>query len=182
VNPSGHLPASFPRLLSQLPRAKTSGEGTDLVRYDEGAAVGYRWYDKKGLAPQFPFGHGLSYTTFSQAKLAANVENGELKVSFTAFNTGKRSGKAVLQVYVSPVAGGWEAPKRLGAFSKVLLAPGGSQEVTLTVDPRLFANYEPARKGFRIAPGVYRVTLASSARDPGQSVQVTLAERVIASK
>ena len=187
VNPSGHLPVTFPRGLEQLPRAKSAGvdtpDGTRFeVRYDEGAAVGYRWYAKKGLKPLFPFGHGLSYTTFTQSKLAARVEGGELKVSFTVNNTGRRSGKSVAQVYVSPEAGGWEAPKRLGAFAKVDLAPGASQALTLTVEPRLLANYEPGRQAFRIAPGAYRVTLATSAIDAGQSVSVTLPERVIAPK
>jgi beta-glucosidase len=187
VNPSGHLPVTFPRKLEQLPRAKPAGDGVPdgthfEVHYDEGAAVGYRWYDKKGFEPQFAFGHGLSYTTFAQHHLAARVESGELKVSFALSNTGKRLGKAVAQVYVSPEAGGWESPKRLGAFGKVELAPGASQTLTLTVDPRLLATYEPARHAFRIAPGAYRVTLASSARDPGQSVTITLPERVIAPK
>src|SRR6478609_5514002 len=187
VNPSGHLPVTFPRTLEQLPRAKSAGvdtkDGTQFeVKYDEGAAVGYRWYAKKGFEPQFAFGHGLIYTSFAQSKLAARVENGELKVSFTVSNTGKRPGKTVAQVYVSPEKGGWEAPKRLGAFAKVELAPGASQELTLTVDPRLLANYEPGRNGFRIAPGAYRVTLANSAIDPGQTVPVTLPERVIAPK
>jgi len=187
VNPSGHLPVTFPRTLEQLPRAKIVGEGTADgvhfdVHYDEGAAVGYRWYAKKGFEPQFPFGHGLGYAAFTQGKLSARVENGELKVSFAVSNTGKRPGKHVAQVYVSPEAGGWEAPKRLGAFSKIELAAGASQEQTLTVEPRLLASYEPARRAFRIAPGSYRVTLANSAADPGQSVTVTLAERVIAPK
>jgi len=187
VNPSGHLPVSFPRKLEQLPRPKPAGEslpdGTQFdVHYDEGAAVGYRWYAKKGLVPLFPFGHGLSYTTFSQSKLAAHVDGGELKVTFAVHNTGKQPGKSVAQVYVSPEAGGWESPRRLGAFGKVDLAPGASQELTLTVDPRLLANYEPKRRAFRIAPGVYRVTLAATAHDVGQSVTVTLPERVIAPK
>jgi len=181
------LPVTFPRTLEQLPRAKIAGEGMPDgtrfdVRYDEGAAVGYRWYAKKGFKPLFPFGHGLSYTTFAQSKLAARVESGELKVSFSVTNTGKRPGKSVAQVYVSPEAGGWEAPKRLGAFAKVELAPGASQELTLTVDPRLLANYESGRQAFRVAPGVYRVTLANSAIDAGQTVTVTLPERVIAPK
>ncbi|HEY0467460.1 MAG TPA: glycoside hydrolase family 3 C-terminal domain-containing protein, partial [Polyangiaceae bacterium] len=187
VNPSGHLPVTFPRSLDQLPRAKIVGEGTPEgahfeVRYDEGAAVGYRWYEKKGLEPRFAFGHGLSYTTFAQNRLSARVDNGALKVNFFVRNTGTRPGKSVAQIYVSPEAGGWESPKRLGAFRKVELAPGASQEVMLTVDSRLLANYEPGRQAFLIAAGRYRVTLASSARDAGQSVTVALAERVIAPK
>jgi len=187
VNPSGHLPVSFPRKLEQLPRAKSAGEetpeGTQFdVHYDEGAAVGYRWYAKKGLSPLFPFGHGLSYTSFAQSKLAARVDQGELEVTFTVRNTGKRTGKSVVQVYVSSEAGAWEAPRRLGAFAKVELAPGAAQDLTLTIDPRLLANYETGRHAFRIAPGVYRVTLAPTAQDAGQSVTVPLAERVITPK
>jgi len=187
VNPAGHLPVTFPRALEQLPRAKPAGEGLPNdarfeVRYDEGAAVGYRWYEKKGLDPLFSFGHGLGYTTFAHSKLAARVEASELKVTFTVRNTGKRAGQSVPQIYVSPAAGGWEAPRRLGAFGKVELAAGESRELTLTVEPRLLANYELERKAFRVAPGAYRVTLASSARDAGQSVNVTLAERLIPSK
>ena len=83
------------------------------------------------------------------------------------------------QIYVSSVAGGWEAPKRLAAFAKVDLAPGAAQEVTVAVDPRLLAVWETARGGFRIAPGSYEVTLASSTRDKGQSVMVALPERVL---
>ncbi|HWZ88134.1 MAG TPA: beta-glucosidase [Polyangiaceae bacterium] len=182
VCPSGHLPVTFPRSLAQLPRQKIVGEGLPRgqvfeVHYDEGAAVGYRWYDKNGFAPTFPFGHGLSYTTFAQDHLAARVDAAELKVSFRVRNTGARPGKAVAQVYVSPVAGGWEAPKRLGAFAKVELAPGASVDTTVSVDPRLLAVFDAPRNGFHIAPGSYRVTLAASARDRGQSVTVTLPER-----
>ncbi len=107
------------------------------------------------------------------------MDGGELKVTFVVRNTGKRPGKSVAQVYVSPVAGGWEAPRRLGAFGKVELPPGASRELTLTVDPRLLASYETERHAFRIAPGAYRITLASSAHDAGQTVNVNLAERVI---
>lgn len=181
VDPSGHLPVSFPRAVEQLPRAKIAGEGLPKeqaveVHYDEGAAVGYRWYDKQGFEPLFPFGHGLSYTSFARDQLAARVDRGELQVSFRVRNTGP-AGKDVALVFVAPVAGGWEAPKRLGAFAKVDLAPGASEDVTVTVDPRLLAVFDAERRGFRIVPGAYRVTLASSARDPGQSVTISLPER-----
>jgi len=184
VNPSGHLPATFPRSLEQLPRPRTFGVGatpdiTFDVRYDEGAAVGYRWFDQRGLEPLFPFGHGLSYTTFARDGLTARVEGHELLVTFRVKNSGARPGHDVAQIYVSPVAGGWESPKRLGAFAKLELAPGASREVTVTVEPRLLALWDAARGGFRIAAGQYRVTLASSARDPGQSVTVALEERLL---
>jgi len=184
VNPSGHLPASFPRSVEQLPRRAIVGQGLPKgqpfdVRYDEGAAVGYRWYDQRHLEPLFPFGHGLSYTHFTHRNLSARVENDELRVTFTVHNGGQRAGKDVAQIYVSPVAGGWEAPKRLGAFKKVELAPDGSATAELTVDPRLLALYEPEHARFRVAPGAYKVTLATSARDVGQSVIVNLPERLL---
>ncbi len=185
VDPSGHLPVSFPRALTQLPRPKIAGEGLGKdqsfdVHYDEGAAVGYRWYDKQRLDPLFAFGHGLSYTTFERDNLAARLDHDELQVSFRVRNTGTRAGADVALVFVSPVAGGWEAPKRLGAFAKVDLGPGASEQRTVTVDPRLLAMYDTKRGGFRIAPGTYRVTLAASARDAGQSVTLALPERLIA--
>ncbi len=184
VNPSGHLPVSFPRALAQLPRAKIEGVGAtpDIVfdvRYDEGAAVGYRWYDKQHAEPLFPFGHGLSYTTFARSDLSAKLENGELHVHFRVKNSGRRAGGDVAQVYVSPVAGGWESPKHLAAFAKTELAPGASHDVDLTLEPRLFSQWDAARTSFHVAGGKYRVALASSARDPGQSVTVTLAERLL---
>jgi beta-glucosidase len=184
VNPSGHLPVTFPRTVDQLPHATIAGEGLPKdqvfdVRYEEGAAVGYRWFDKKGSEPLFAFGHGLSYTRFARDGLAARVEGGELHVTFRVRNTGARPGKDVAQVYVSPAGGGWEAPKRLGAFIKVELAPGETREQDLAIDPRLLAVWDTAHGGFRIAHGVYQITLASSSRDKGPSVNVTLPERTI---
>jgi beta-glucosidase len=184
VDPSGHLPVSFPRALDQFPRTKIDGVGAtpDLVfdvRYDEGAAVGYRFYDKQHSEPLFPFGHGLSYTTFARSNLAAKLENGELHVRFRVKNRGTRAGADVAQVYVSPVAGGWESPKHLGAFAKTALEPGASHDVDVTLDQRLLSQWDSARGGFHVAGGKYRVTLASSARDAGQSVTVALEDRVL---
>ncbi|MET0794142.1 MAG: glycoside hydrolase family 3 C-terminal domain-containing protein [Polyangiaceae bacterium] len=186
VNPSGALPVSFPRSLDQLPRPKSAGQGLPDgqrfdVHYDEGAAVGYRWYDKLGKEPLFPFGHGLSYTTFVQDGLVAAQDTGELRVSFRIRNTGAKPGKHVAQVYVSPVAGGWEAPQRLAGFLKVELEAGASQTASVQIDPRLLAVYEPTRHGFRVAAGVYRLTLGSSSRVHGPSVTIALPERSLAS-
>ncbi len=182
VNPSGHLPCSFPQALAQLPRPAGAGVGAPekqpaSVSYDEGAAVGYRWYDQRKLEPQLPFGYGLSYTRFASDELAARVVAGELEVSFRVVNTGTRAGKQVAQIYVSPVAGGWEAPKRLGAFAKVDVAPGATAERTLRVDARLLAVYDTARHAWHIAPGDYTITLAASARETLQSVKIRLPER-----
>ena len=184
VNPSGHLPCSFPRSTAQLPRPQIAGEGLSSgqhfdVHFDEGAAVGYRWYDKQGTEPLFAFGHGLSYASFAVSALAASRAGEDLDVGFRVTNTSKLAGKYVAQVYVSPRAGGWEAPKRLGAFIKLDLAAGASADAKLTVDPRLLAMYQTQRHAFKVAAGDYVVTLAASARDKGQSVTVTLPERLL---
>jgi beta-glucosidase len=176
VNPSGHLPVSFPRDESQLPRRGVDGIGVRPeqpieVAYSEGAAVGYRWYEARGLTPLFPFGHGLSYSDFDYGGLSAAVR-GALTVSFTIRNTSRVAGAAVPQIYVGPESGGWEAPKRLGAFAKVRLAPGAQQRVTLTVDPRLLAMFRGGQ--WNVAPGAYRVMLGASSADVRQIVTVRL--------
>jgi beta-glucosidase len=168
VNPSGHLPATFPASESQLPRPALDGypEVADKrfdVEYREGAAVGYKWFDLKGLQPLFPFGHGLSYSDFTFGGLSAGVKNGVLQASFTVKNVGKLSGKEVAQVYVSPLKAKWEAPKRLAGFQKVDLQPGAEARASVTVDPRLLAMYDSASKTWKVAKGDYKVTLAADA-------------------
>ena len=185
VNPSGRLPATFPASVAQLPRpvidgdAKTKDENIiEKVATDyniEGAAVGYKWFDLKGHKPLFPFGYGLSYTSFAYSDLSAKAGSGGVEVSFRSKNTGQRDGKAVGQVYVSPAAGGWEAPKRLGGWDKVELKAGASGQSTLRIDPRLLAMYDSASKTWKIAAGDYVVTLAESAgAAPAASVRLHL--------
>jgi beta-glucosidase len=175
VNPSGRLPATFPRSLDQLPHPAEPHKGD--VTYTEGAAVGYKWYDAKGLDPQFAFGHGLSYTSFSFAGLSAAPSANGISVRFMARNTGKIAGKAVPQVYVA--GAGWEAPKRLGGFTKVALAPGASKQVTVQVDPRLLATWDEAGPQWRIAAGSYDVILGASSREIAQKVRIRLPARVL---
>ena len=175
-NPSGHLPVSFPASLDQLakPAAPNKGDTT----YGEGATVGYKWYDAKGLTPAFAFGHGLSYTTFAYSGLRARADGGTVSASFTVRNTGKVKGKAVPQLYVA--GAGWEAPKRLGAFDKIALAPGEAKQVSLKIDPRLLATWDAAGNGWKIAGGTVQVMLATSAKDIVATVPVTLEARTIA--
>ncbi|HEU4579843.1 MAG TPA: glycoside hydrolase family 3 C-terminal domain-containing protein [Polyangiaceae bacterium] len=182
VNPSGRLPVSFPRAAEQLPRPSIAGLGLPRgqrfdVSFAEGAAVGYRWYEQRGLDPLFAFGEGLSYTRFAHEALSARLEQGELHVRFQVRNSGGRAGKDVALVFVAPAAGGWEAPRRLGAFGKVELAPGAQQALELKVDPRLLATWDSAQHGFHIAAGEYRITLARSARAAEQTVTLALPER-----
>ena len=185
VNPSGHLPATFPVSEAQLPRPVLDGDPKqENLRFDvdyniEGAAVGYKWFDLKGHKPLFPFGHGLSYTEFAYSDLKADVVKGQLSVSFSIKNTGAVAGKDVAQVYIAPVKAKWEAPKRLGGYKKVELKPGESTSVTLTVDPRLLAMYQGKDKTWRVEKGDYQVILAKSAAEPQASVKVRLPKQVL---
>jgi beta-glucosidase len=182
VNPSGHLPATSPASLAQLPRPVLDGyphveDRRFDVDYHEGAAVGYKWFDLKGHKPLFPFGHGLSYTSFDLSGLRASVSDGVLSATFTVRNSGKLRGKEVAQVYVAPLGARWEAPKRLAGFKKMDLAAGASATATVEIDPRLLAMYEPASKRWKVAAGEYRLTLAADAgADPAASVVVRLQE------
>ena len=186
VNPSGHLPITFlasPDQLAhpELPGHGMPGETPTHITYDEGAAVGYKWHDLKGYKPLWAFGHGLSYTSFAFANLTVRPEGKAVKVTFSIRNTGKRTGKGVAQVYVAPVdwkKTGWEAPKRLGAFSKTKLKPGQRKPVELKVDPRLLATYEAANNNWRIRAGSYRIMLGQSSDGEMQTVDVTLPDTV----
>ena len=184
VAPSGRLPITFPADASQPPRPRPVGldrmtglqaaaaanpaaaAGYTLdsfpVDYVEGADVGYRWYEKKGLKPLFPFGHGLTYTQFAYRNPV--VRGGKtLSVTFELVNTGPREGVDVPQIYVGRDGG--TAPMRLGAFTRVTLKPGETRRITLTAEPRIVADYDTALPGWRIAAGRYRVALARDAAD-----------------
>jgi beta-glucosidase len=186
VNPSGHLPISFPASLDQLAHPELPGLGMPNetpvhITYDEGAAIGYKWYDLKGYKPLFAFGHGLSYTGFTLSGLQAQPDGRSIRVTFSIRNAGKRTGKGVGQVYVSPADWkkvGWEAPKRLGAFAKAELKPGQSKSVEVTVDPRLLATYEAAGNNWHIKAGDYRVMLGQASDAEMQSVTVTLPDQL----
>jgi beta-glucosidase len=186
VNPSGHLPISFPASADQLAHPVIAGIGLPnetpaAVTYDEGAAIGYKWYDLKGYKPLWAFGHGLSYTSFALSGLAAQPDGKAIHVSFTIRNSGKRAGKGVAQVYVAPAdwqKAGWEAPRRLGAFAKADLKPGQSKAIDVSIDPRLFATYEAAGNNWHIRAGDYRLLLGQASDDQMQTLDVTLADSV----
>ncbi|MEE3624865.1 glycoside hydrolase family 3 C-terminal domain-containing protein [Nitrospirillum sp. BR 11752] len=181
VNPSGHLPITFPRDESQLPSPELAGfyerDRTKLIdaHYPEKADVGYRWYAAKGLTPLFPFGYGLSYTTFAQGglKAAAGAHAGEaMKISFTVTNTGARPGQDVGQVYL--VSGPQGKRTRLLGFGRVDLKPGERKTVSVTVDPRLLADFDAQAHEWKVAAGSYTVALGSDALTLGETQTVTL--------
>lgn len=184
ANPSGKLPVTFPRSEAQLPRPTLPGAGLAddtpfVLDYGEGAAVGYKWYDRQGLDPLFPFGHGLSYTRFGYDGLKASLSGSGIRVTFRVTNQGQTRGADAPQLYVAPVAGGWEAPKRLGAFAKVDLAPGETRIVEVTIDPRLLAVADDRSGAWRIRAGTYSVMLSRSSRDVAQTVTVQVKGRTL---
>jgi beta-glucosidase len=168
VDASGRLPVTFPRSEAQLPRPQLDGVGLAreqrfTVHYQEGAAVGYKWFDQKGLDPLFAFGFGLSYGHVTYSGLRAALHGSALEVQFDVRNASARFVSDTPQVYVAPPVAHSEAPKRLAGWQRLVLAPGASAHVRIDVDPRLLGNWQ-AQCGWVIAPGQYTVLLAQSAR------------------
>jgi len=169
VNPSGRLPVTFPKRLQDSPAfINASYPGARQVTYGEGIFVGYRYFDQVDLEPLFPFGFGLSYTTFqySGLRLAKKARAGQpVPVSLTVTNTGAVAGQEVVQLYVSdPEASLPRPPKELKGFVKLDLKAGESREVTFHLDPRALSFYDPHRKQWVAEPGEYEVLLGASSR------------------
>ena len=167
VNPSGHLPETFPLKLEDNPSYLFYGGDARGTEYREGIFVGYRYYDKKKAEVLFPFGHGLSYTTFEFSGLKLSAESVRdtdgLTVTATVKNTGSRAGKAVAQLYVGAVDSDVVRPVReLKAFSKVALAPGESKEVSFTLDKRAFAYWKQEIHDWYAESGEYTIEVGDS--------------------
>jgi beta-glucosidase len=179
VNPSGRLPVTFPAHLDQTPRPELPGLGTPwgtptTVHYDEGAEIGYRWFAKTGATPLYPFGHGLSYTSFVYSDLRA--EGGDaVSVTFTVTNTGERAGADVPQLYLTDPPG--DRRMRLLGFERVELAAGEAREVSMTADPRLLARFDHDADRWEIAEGAHRIVVGSSAAAPLLETTVDLPNR-----
>jgi beta-glucosidase len=165
VNPSGKLPTTFPRRLQDNPAYINYPGENGQVHYGEGLFVGYRYYDKKDVTPLFPFGYGLSYTTFEYRNL--RVQAGQvIRVSVDVQNTGQRTGKEIVQVYVRDVRSRLVRPeKELKAFAKVSLEPGETKTVTFTLDEEALSYYDPAYKAWVAEPGEFEVLVGASSRD-----------------
>jgi beta-glucosidase len=175
TNPSGKLPITFPASVAQLPRPNIpqppDGSTPFPVNYTEGFNVGYKWYDAQGLTPLFPFGFGLSYTTFSMtgATLANNLSaatNPNCQVTFTVTNAGKVAGAEVAQVYLGMPANLSEPPHRLVGWQKVSLQPGTSQSVTIEVEENdsshPFSYWDTGSGSWLVGPGTYTIYLGNS--------------------
>ena len=177
VNPSAKLPVTFPQSDADLPHTtivhpppasipnysdpdswKSVAKGLTPFEttYDEGLKVGYKYYDAEGKQPLFPFGYGLSYTTFaySNLKVTPNATAGS-QVSFTLANTGTRPGSEVAEVYASFPSSAGEPPRRLIGWNKIKLAPGESKEVTINIDPLYLSVFNETKNSWQLVPGEY---------------------------
>ncbi|MFL6306107.1 MAG: beta-glucosidase [Candidatus Sulfotelmatobacter sp.] len=189
VNPSGKLPVTFARTEADLPHPKhvdqpavepnhpipplqnlpivpgisTNQTPFDAV-YDEGLKVGYKCYDAEKKEPLFPFGFGLSYTTYSYSELKTRSGNG-LSVTFKVKNTGNRAGEETAQVYLTLPASTQEPPTRLVGWSKIALGPGEQKDVTVNVNPQMLSIFNLDKNSWAIVPGEYKVWVGRSSRD-----------------
>lgn len=170
VNPSAKLPETFPLKLEDNPSYLSYiGEG-DMVEYREGIFVGYRYYDKKKMEVLFPFGHGLSYTTFEYSNLrtdrASMKDTDVMEVSVDIKNTGKTTGKEVVQLYVADKESTVIRPvKELKGFEKVELAPGETKTVTFRLDKRAFAYYSVRIHDWYVESGAFEIMIGASSAD-----------------
>lgn len=179
VNPSGKMPFTTPVSLDQSPaHALGNFPGRDLkVNYEEDILVGYRWFDTKGLPVVYPFGYGLSYTTFDYSNLNTDKETYDqadtIQATFTLTNTGDREGAEVAQLYVSdPVCSVMRPVKELKGFKKVFLKPGESRRITLDIPVSSLAFYSEAQSQFVVEPGEFILQLGASASDITQRISV----------
>lgn len=170
ANPSGKLAESFPLKLEDNPSYLYFPGDKDLVEYREGVYVGYRHYDSKKMDVRFPFGHGLSYTTFAYSNLRLGdkqLKDGEnLQVSVDVTNTGTMAGKEIVQLYVASAHKGISRPeKELKQFAKVSLNPGETKTVNMMLTSRAFSYYEASLPGWHVENGAYRIQIGASSRD-----------------
>ncbi len=173
-NPSGKLPMTFPQSLSDLP-ANTPDQypsqpvpsGTIAqAHYSEGLDMGYRYYDAKNITPLFPFGFGLSYTTFAYKNLRIIPAFGNRAiVGFDITNTGHRVGAEVAEVYVGMPAAAGEPPRVLAGFQKIRLSPGGTSHVFVMLNERAFQHWDSNKHTWAITPGKYQIMVGSSSRN-----------------
>lgn len=170
VNPSGRLPTTYPRRIQDNPTFINFPGENGKVYYGEGIFVGYRYYDKKGIEPLFPFGHGLSYTSFSYQNLRLDKEQYQsgdrIQVEVDVTNTGDLAGQEVIQLYVQDVVSRLtRPPKELKAFSKINLEPGETRTVTLTLDEKSLAYFDDEKDSWVVEPGEFKVLVGRSAAD-----------------
>jgi beta-glucosidase len=184
VNPSAKLPETFPRAMADLP-TRTAAQypgvndtaGVPHSHYSEGLLVGYRWYDARGIAPLFPFGFGLSYTTFDYRNLKVDAASNGSTVGTAGIdvtNTGQRSGADVPQLYVADPASTGEPPKQLAGYQKLSLNPGETGRASFAIDQRSLSYWDTNTHAWRVAPGCYGLLVGHSSRDVSMQATVSV--------
>jgi beta-glucosidase len=165
VNPSGHLPVTFERKAEDNPTFANyyPADGSVKVTYKEGVFVGYRGYEHNNTQPLYPFGYGLSYTTFSFANLTVKGSGAAATVAFDVTNTGKMAGADVAQVYVGAAKTPADEPsKQLKGFERVMLQPGETKHVTVALDGAAFSHYDVKAKAWKVGTGSWNVMVGDS--------------------
>lgn len=166
VNPSGKLPMTFPKALADSPAFALEDYAADVCRYSEGVFVGYRWFDSRSIAPLFPFGHGLSYTTFDLKNLHVEKSKETVHISVQVTNSGQRSGSEVVQIYAGQPECSVQRPVReLKAFAKAKLAPGETRRLDFILHQDSFAFWSEKKNGWIVEPGEYVIEAGVSSRD-----------------
>jgi beta-glucosidase len=190
VNPSGKLPMTFPKSEADLPHPKVvqppphsqgaspvmrmeGAKPSFSVHYDEGLKVGYKWYDAEKKPVLFPFGFGLSYTTYSYSDLQV-TPGASTTVTFKVTNTGSRAGTEIAEVYAALPADAQEPPKRLVGWSRVSLAPGESKEVSVAIDPKYLSIFDEAGDKWKLVSGSYTFMAGGSSQDLSLTKAVSL--------
>jgi beta-glucosidase len=179
VSPSGKLPITLPKRWEDCSAYGRYPGRDGVVPYDEGIWVGYRWFDAREIVPEFPFGHGLSYTTFAYRELTVTepTPDGRVEVRLVVENTGQRPSSEVVELYVRDVAARVPRPEQeLKAFVKVELAPGEAREVEIELGRRAFSYYDPERHDWVLEPGEFELRVGSSSRDIRLMTVVTLGQ------
>jgi beta-glucosidase len=163
VNPSGKLPNTFPRSDLDLPHPTILMPPSQVV-YDEGVKVGYKWYDNEKKPVLFPFGYGLSYTSYRYSALSL-IAGKTIKARFTLANTGARDGAEIAEVYAALPVSAQEPPKRLVGFSKVNLSAGEKQPLTVEIDPKYLSIFDESKNAWTLVPGDYTIMVGGSSQD-----------------
>lgn len=166
VNPSGKLPFSWPKKLADVPCKVLATENNDVVNYTDSLMVGYRYYDTRHVVPEFPFGFGLTYTTFSYSKMQINRVGKNIYAELRITNTGRQDGAEVVQLYVKPLQSTVSRPEHeLKGFKKIWIAKGKIKTVAFELDKGAFSYYSTADNGWRLEPGGYELQVGSSSRN-----------------
>ncbi|MEV4637132.1 glycoside hydrolase family 3 C-terminal domain-containing protein [Actinoplanes sp. NPDC049548] len=176
ATPAGKLAETIPLRYEDNPTIGNFPGEHGHVRYGEGLLIGYRWYDAHRLPVAYPFGHGLSYTTFGYAGLATTTDGDRVEVTLTVTNTGARPGTEIVQVYVTdPQAAVYRPEQELRGFARVTLEPGESKRVTVELDRRAFAYWHPALRRWTVEGGTFGIRVGASSRDIRLETTVELA-------